>query len=146
MSAGLALTFAAVALYVPQPATIDITAREQLRLDRLVHDADTGYSLQRHGSLIAPGATALRLPAGVYHFRAEQDVTVDVAEAGAVRFVAQAADGDKDEWPDPKIQYGDWTPGTAVDWSSHVSAFAMRGRASGTPLPRLTVTGADVAG
>ena len=146
MSAGLALTFAAVALYVPQAATIDITAREQLRLDRLVHDADTGYSLQRHGPLIAPGATALRLPAGVYHFRAEQDVTVDVTEAGAVRFVAQAADGDKDEWPDPKIQYGDWTPGTAVDWSSHVSAFAMKGRAAGTPLPRLTVTGADVAG
>ena len=53
-----------VALYVAEPAIVSLTVHDHVQLDRV-----TGTSAERHGALLPPGTTPVRLAAGTYVFR-----------------------------------------------------------------------------
>jgi len=57
------------ALYVACLSEVEMTARETVRLDRLTHAGADGFGSEPY-ALIRPGAHAVRLGPGVYHFRA----------------------------------------------------------------------------
>lgn len=87
-----------VALYVAEPAVVSLTVHDHVQLDQV-----TGTSAQRHGSLIPPGTTQVRLAAGTYLFRTTGDAQVQLAEGAPVHVVTQAQT--KDPPPDPpKVQ------------------------------------------
>jgi hypothetical protein len=88
----------AVALYVYEPTDVDVTASEVLRLSRLDYTAADGYFLQRHGDLLRPGMTRLRLDVGVYHFKSLRDVQVRIHRADAVTVLTSRASS---PGPDP---------------------------------------------
>jgi hypothetical protein len=75
----------AVALYVYDATDVDVTAMEILRLSRLAYTPTDGYFLQRHGDLLRPGTTRLRLEVGVYHFKSVRDVQLRIHRPDAVR-------------------------------------------------------------
>lgn len=81
----------AVALYVYDAADVELTASETLRLSRLAYSANDGYFLERHGDLLQPGTTSLRLEVGVYHFKSARDVRLRIHQAGAVKVVTPRA-------------------------------------------------------
>lgn len=64
----------AVALYAYAASEVQVTAQETLAVDRLAYTAADGFVAERHGELLPPGTTALRLDEGVYHFRAVANV------------------------------------------------------------------------
>lgn len=77
----------AVALYVYERATVELTVTEVLRLSRLAHSPTDGFVLERYGELLPPGTVELRLDVGVYHFKSARDVRLRIGGSGAVRVV-----------------------------------------------------------
>ena len=90
-----AYTCLMVALYVAEPAIVNLTVHDHVRLDRL-----TGTSAERHGDLVPPGTTPVRLAAGTYVFRTTADAQVQLNEGTPVEVTAVSL-SDKDKWPDP---------------------------------------------
>ena len=62
-----------VALTVAEPAVVSLTVHDHVQLDRL-----TGTSAERHGDLLPPGTTPVRLAAGTYVFRTTADAQVQL--------------------------------------------------------------------
>jgi hypothetical protein len=87
-----------VALYVAESATVSLTVHDHVQLDRV-----TGTSAERHGGLIPPGTTPVRLAAGTYLFRTTGDAQVQLAQDAAVRVVAVTQANDKGDFPDLSI-------------------------------------------
>jgi hypothetical protein len=85
-----------VALYVAEPAIINLTVHDHVQLDRL-----TGTSAERHGDLLRPGTTPVHLAAGTYVFRTTADAQVQLDKGTAVEVTAVPLSDDKDKWPDP---------------------------------------------
>ena len=93
-----AYTCLMVALYVAEPAVVSLTVHDHVQLDRL-----TGTSAERHGGLISPGTTRVRLAAGTYVFRTTADAQVQLGEDTPVHVLAVTQANDKDgDWPDPQ--------------------------------------------
>jgi hypothetical protein len=84
-----------VALYVAEPAVVSLTVHDHVQLDRV-----TGTSAERHGGLISPGTTQVRLAAGTYLFRTTADAQVQLSQGATVQVTAVPL-SDKDKWPDP---------------------------------------------
>ena len=84
-----------VALYVAEPAVVNLTVHDHVQLDRV-----TGTSAERHGGLISPGTTQVRLAAGTYVFRTTADAQVQLSQGATVQVTAVPL-SDKDKWPDP---------------------------------------------
>ena len=91
-----AYTCLMVALYVAEPAVVSLTVHDHVQLDRV-----TGTGAERHGGLLPPGTTAVRLAAGTYLFRTTGDAQVQLAQDAAVHVTAVPLSDDKDKWPDP---------------------------------------------
>ena len=91
-----AYTCLMVALYVAEPAIVSLTVHDHVQLDRL-----TGTSAERHGGLLPPGTTPVRLAAGTYVFRTTGDAQVQLNKGAAVEVTAVPLSDDKDKWPDP---------------------------------------------
>jgi hypothetical protein len=91
-----AYTCLMVALYVAEPAIINLTVHDHVQLDRL-----TGTSAERHGDLLPPGTTPVHLAAGTYVFRTTGDAQVQLNKGAAVEVTAVPLSDDKDKWPDP---------------------------------------------
>jgi hypothetical protein len=85
-----------VALFVAEPAVVSLTVHDHVQLDRL-----TGTSAERHGNLLPPGTTPVRLAAGTYVFRTTADAQVQVDKGAPVEVTAVPLSDDKDKWPDP---------------------------------------------
>ena len=84
-----------VALYVAEPAVVSLTVHDHVQLDRV-----TGTSAERHGDLVPPGTTPVRLAAGTYVFRTTADAQVQLDKGAPVEVTAIPL-SDKDKWPDP---------------------------------------------
>ena len=84
-----------VALYVAEPAIVSLTVHDHAQLGRLA-----GTSAERHGALLPPGTTPVRLAAGTYVFRTTGDAQVRLDKGAAVEVTAVPL-SDKDKWPDP---------------------------------------------
>ena len=92
-----AYTSLMVALYVAEPAVVNLTVHDHVQLDRL-----TGTSAERYGDLLPPGTTPVHLAAGTYVFRTTSDAQVQLAEDAPVHLVAVTQANDKDgTFPDP---------------------------------------------
>jgi hypothetical protein len=65
---------------------------DHVRLDRL-----TGTSAERHGGLLPPGTTPVRLAVGTYVFRTTGDAQVQLDEGAAVSVTAVHSLSDKDK-------------------------------------------------
>jgi hypothetical protein len=93
-----AYTCLMVALYVAEPAIVNLTVHDHVQLDRV-----TGTSAERHGGLISPGSTPVRLAAGTYVFRTTGDAQVQLDESAAVSVTAVIQPNTKDGngSPDP---------------------------------------------
>lgn len=102
-------TSAAVALYVHHAGLVELTTEESIRLDRLTHSEAAGFTTERFGPLVEPGVTEVRLPAGVYHFRAAGDVGLRV-DTASVDVAAVRPAEDKDPHPDSRVNddLGPW--------------------------------------
>jgi len=83
-----------VALYVAEPAVVSLTVHDHVQIDRV-----TGTSAERHGDLVPPGTTAVRLAAGTYLFRTTGDAQVQLGEHTAVHVLAITQTNDKDGPP-----------------------------------------------
>src|SRR5437588_10664779 len=87
-----------VALYVAESAVVSLTVHDHVQLDRV-----TGTSAERHGGLLPPGTTQVRLAAGTYLFRTTGDAQVQLREHSPVHVLAVTQANDKDgNWPDPQ--------------------------------------------
>ena len=84
-----------VALYVAEPAIVSLTVHDHVQLDQV-----TGTSAERHGDLLPPGTTPVRLAAGTYVFRTTADAQVQLDKGAPVEVTAVPL-SDKDKWPDP---------------------------------------------
>ncbi|MFC0533014.1 hypothetical protein [Phytohabitans kaempferiae] len=166
-SAAVVCAYLMVALYVYEASDVEFTAEETVRLDRLAYSAESGFVAERHGDLLQPGTTALRLEKGVYHFRTGHDAGLRVDPAGAVtvRTMVPSVQRDRDQWPDPPprvvksllddpsalpVEVTDkdkWPepPPRVVDgfpsdlWAEHAVAFAAKGSGRPDRVPALTV-------
>jgi hypothetical protein len=85
-----------VALHVAKPSVVELTVGDHVRVDRVA-----GGTVERHGDLLAPGTTSVRLAAGTYVFRTGRDAQVRLGDSAAVRAVTMSRN-DKDIPPDPK--------------------------------------------
>ena len=90
-----AYTSLMVALTVAEPAVVSLTVHDHVQLDRL-----TGASAGRHGDLIPPGTTQVRLAAGTYVFRTTADAQVQLNESAAVSVTATTQVNGKDDPPE----------------------------------------------
>ena len=94
-----AYTSLMVALFVAEPAIVSLTVHDHVQLDRL-----TGTSAERHGDLLPPGTTPVRLAAGTYVFRTTADAQVQLGEGAQVHVLAVTQVNGKDgSWPDPSM-------------------------------------------
>jgi hypothetical protein len=94
-----AYTCLMVALYVAEPAIVNLTVHDHVQLDRV-----TGTSAERHGDLLPPGTTPVRLAAGTYVFRTTGDAQVQLGEDTPVHVLAVTqANGKDGSWPDPSM-------------------------------------------
>jgi hypothetical protein len=93
-----AYTCLMVALSVAEPAIVHLTVHDHVQLDRV-----TGTSAERHGGLISPGTTPVRLAAGTYVFRTTGDAQVQLGDDSPVHVLAVTQRNDKDIPPDPKM-------------------------------------------
>ena len=88
-----------VALYVAESAVVSLSVHDHVQLDRV-----TGTSAERHGGLIPPGTTQVRLAAGTYLFRTTGDAQVQLSENAPVHVLAVTQANDKDgSFPDPSM-------------------------------------------
>jgi hypothetical protein len=124
-----ALSCLLVALYVHQPAQVVLITHEAVRLNRAAHDEAHGWHAQRHGELIREGTTALALADGVYFFRTQSDISVQLAVAHAVSVWIPTADSLKDPIPPPPPPFA----------RVPVSVFSGRGFEVPGRVPVLTV-------
>src|SRR5262249_3597374 len=87
--------------YAAEPAIVHLTVHDHVQLDRV-----TGTSAERHGGLIPPGTTPVRLAAGTYVFRTTSDAQVQLGDGAAVTVTAVTQANDKDGGPidQPKAQ------------------------------------------
>ena len=90
-----AYTSLMVALYVAEPAVVNLTVHDHVQLDRL-----TGTSAERYGDLLPPGTTPVHLATGTYVFRTTADAQVQLDKGAPVEVTAVPL-SDKDKWPDP---------------------------------------------
>ena len=65
-----------VALYVAEPAIVNLTVHDHVQLDRV-----TGTSAERYGDLVPSGTIPVHLAAGTYVFRTIADAQVQLAKA-----------------------------------------------------------------
>jgi hypothetical protein len=86
-----------VTLHVKRPSVVELTVGDKVQLDRLT-PVSLGYEAARHGDLIAPGVTTLRLDQGLYFFKTLSEAHLKVVQGGVE--TAVAADG-KNPWPLP---------------------------------------------
>lgn len=93
-----AYTCLMVALYVAEPAIVNLTVHDHVPLDRV-----TGTSAERHGGLVPPGTTPVHLAAGTYIFRTTADAQVQLGEDAPVHVLAVTQPNSKDTWPDPPM-------------------------------------------
>ena len=93
-----AYTCLMVALYVAEPAIVNLTVHDHVQLDRV-----TGASAERHGGLIPPGTTPVHLAAGTYVFRTTADAQVQLGEGARVHVRAMTQVETKDPPPDPPM-------------------------------------------
>ena len=93
-----AYTSLMVALYVAEPAIVTLTVHDHVQLDRV-----TGTSAERHGDLVLPGTTAVRLAAGTYVFRTTGDAQVQLGEDTPVHVLAVIRANDKGDFPDLSV-------------------------------------------
>lgn len=93
-----AYTCLMVALYVAEPAIVNLTVHDHVQLDRV-----TGTSAERHGGLVPPGTTPVHLAAGTYIFRTTADAQVQLGEDAPVHVLAVTQPNSKDTWPDPPM-------------------------------------------
>jgi hypothetical protein len=91
-----------VALYVAEPAIVSLTVHDHVRLDRV-----TGTSAERHGGLLPPGTTAVRLAPGTYIFRTTGDAQVQLSKDAPVHVHAGTLAETKDPPPDPPMAVPD---------------------------------------
>jgi hypothetical protein len=91
-----AYTSLMVALYVAEPAVVNLTVHDHVQLDRLA-----GTRAERHGNLLPPGTTPVHLATGTYVFRTTGDAQVQLAQETAIHVTAVPLSDDKDKWPDP---------------------------------------------
>src|SRR5215469_559497 len=84
-----------VALYVAEPAIVHLTVHDHVQLDRV-----TGTSAARHGGLLPPGTTSVRLAAGTYVFRTTSDAQVKLGQDARVHVLAVTQAYDKGDFPD----------------------------------------------
>ncbi len=89
----------AVVLSVAEPSHLAVTVGDHVRLDRVV---DGG--VQRHGELLAPGTTTLRLAEGTYVFRTTHDAQVRLGDDAAVHVAAVDPNNKTGNPPPPPIQ------------------------------------------
>jgi hypothetical protein len=90
-----------VALYVAEPAIVNLTVHDDVQLDRV-----TGTSAERHGDLLSPGTTPVHLAAGTYVFRTTGDAQVQLGEDTPVRVLAVTQpDNNYGNWPDPSVAH-----------------------------------------
>jgi hypothetical protein len=95
-----AYTCLMVALYVAEPAIVNLTVHGHVQLDLL-----TGTSAERHGDLVPPGTTPVHLAAGTYVFRTTGDAQVQLGEGARVTVLAVTQAETKDPPPDqPKAR------------------------------------------
>lgn len=115
-----------VILWVHVASEIELTVREVVRLDHIVHSAADGPTAGRYGDLIQPGRSVLRLEEGVYHFRTLHDADLRIADATAISVTTP----DDDLTSDPKDP---WPPSVAPVFS---------GRGAGRPdrIPLLRIS------
>jgi hypothetical protein len=93
-----AYTSLMVALFVAEPAIVNLTVHDHVQLDRL-----TGTSAERYGDLVPPGTTPVHLAAGTYVFRTTGDAQVQLADDMPVHVLAAAQPNGKGGWPDPPM-------------------------------------------
>ena len=116
-----AYTCLMVALYVAEPAIVNLTVHDHVRLDRL-----TGTSAERHGGLIPPGTTPVRLAAGTYVFRTTGDAQVQLGEGTPVRVLAVTQPNTKDGNGSPDPPKAQALPAAAGDSPpDHVPALTV---------------------
>jgi hypothetical protein len=76
-----------VALHVKQPSVVELTVGDKVQLDRLM-PVSHGYVAERHGDLVGPGVTMLRLDQGCYFFKTLSDAHLRVVQGGVETAVA----------------------------------------------------------
>jgi hypothetical protein len=131
-----------VTMYVNEPSDIELRAQETIRIDRLAVTEAGEFDGRRHGDLIRPGVTALRLDSGVYHFRTMTDAALRVVRGGVTAVATNAATKDPQPPPPPPplLPSPDGTPSSAANWSEHTSFTAGRGDEPPGDTAVLTVT------
>jgi hypothetical protein len=90
-----AYTSLMVALYVAEPAIVNLTVHDHVQLDRV-----TGTSAEPYGSLVPPGTTPVHLAAGTYVFRTTADAQVQLGEGAQVHVLAATQVNGKDDPPE----------------------------------------------
>jgi hypothetical protein len=120
------LSSLAVALYVTEPAAIILTAREIVRIDRVVRSAAGDVTAERHGDLLPPGTSTIHLDRGTYHFRTRGAARLHIIDPDSV--TVSTARSVK------------CLPGPGTD-----AAFEIRGGGVPDHVPALAVTYGDVA-
>jgi hypothetical protein len=80
---GRAYTCLMVALYVTEPAIVNLTVHDHVQLDRV-----TRTSAERYGDLLPPGTTPVHLAAGTYVFCTTGDAHVQLGEDMPVHVLA----------------------------------------------------------
>jgi hypothetical protein len=70
-----------VSLQVKRPSVVELTVGDKVQLDRLA-PASHGYVAERHGDLIEPGVTTLRLDQGCYFFKTMSEAHLRVVQGG----------------------------------------------------------------
>jgi hypothetical protein len=124
-----AYTCLMVALYVAEPTVVSLTVHDHVQLDRV-----TGTGAGRHGDLISPGTTPVRLAAGTYLFRTTGDAQVQLGEDTPVHVLAVTQANDKDgDWPD--LQKAQALPAAKGDSPpDHVPTLGSRGSRIGSSV------------
>ena len=133
-----------VRLYVYEPSDVELDAREKVQMHRLAYSDRDGFSAEKHGGLLRPGTSRLRLETGVYHFRTLDDAALRIAAGGRVTVLGSDADAatsdPKDPWPKPPPPppVGAFAD-TALPWETHGDAFISRGDGPRGRVPVFTV-------
>jgi hypothetical protein len=130
------LSSLAVVLYVAAPTTVMLTAHETVRIDRLERSADSGVTAGRHGELLRPGTSTIRLDRGTYHFRTASDARLHVTDPDSVMMSTSASDKCVD--PPPLVA-------SAHEDNALITFDGSKGGGMPDHIPALTVTYGDAA-
>jgi len=133
-----------VRLYVYEPSDVELDASEKVQMHRLACSDNDGFTAARHGGLLRPGTSRMRLDTGVYQFRTLDDAALRVAVGGNVSVIsnatAVAVKSGKDPWPTPPPPPPPPFVGAAAGpWDQHGEAFAISGDGPRGRVPTLTV-------